>query len=363
MESWQDVTPKGLGETQVNAIEVSPHDPATVYIATTKYKWGDKTPAIYKSTNYGKSWRNISEGIPMGAYTRVVREDQNRKNLLYAGTEVGIYLSWNGGQLWEPFQLNMPVTPINDLMVHQNDLVVATSGRSFWILDNLNLLGQYDEAGKTQLYQPEDLIYGAWGSVLNSNGSNGMSDFEGVNPANGVVVYYELPELSEQEEVILEFSDANGNVVRTLSSKGIEGFQSYAGGPSPEPTISKNKGLNRFVWDTRHHTMPGIPTTYIEASYRGHRVPPGTYKVTLKVGKEEMTTMAKILPNPTYGIAQAQYDEFDKEMSEMEAELTTMHHIVNQLKGIQDQLQEVLKSVEDESLKNEGQGIIDALDS
>ncbi len=362
MESWQDVTPKGLGETLVNAIEVSPHDPATVYIATTKYKWGDKTPAIYKSTNYGKSWKNISEGIPVGAYTRVVREDQNRKNLLYAGTEQGIYLSWNGGQSWEPFQLNMPVTPINDLMVHQNDLVVATSGRSFWILDNLNLLEQYDEAGKMQLYQPEDLIYGAWGSALNSNSANGMSDFEGVNPANGVVIYYELPELSDDQEVTLEFSDADGNVVRTLSSKREEGFQSYAGGPSPEPTISKNKGLNRFVWDTRHHTMPGIPTAYIEASYRGHRVSPGTYKVKLTAGTDEMTTMAKILPNPLYEIDQAQYEEFDAEMSEMESELTTMHNMVNQLKGIQGQLQEVLKSVKDESLKAEGQGIIDALD-
>lgn len=363
MVSWQDVTPKGLGETQVNAVEVSPHDPATVYIATTKYKWGDKTPAIYKSTNYGKSWKNISDGIPMGAYTRVVREDQNRKNLLYAGTELGIYLSWNGGQSWEPFQLNMPITPINDLMVHQNDLVVATSGRSFWILDNLNLLGQYKEAGKTQLYQPEDLVYGAWGSALNSNGSNGMNDFEGVNPANGVVVYYELPELSDDEEISLEFSDSNGNVVRTLNSKSVEGFQSYAGGPSPEPTISKNKGLNRFVWDTRHHTMPGIPTTYIEASYRGHRVPPGIYQVTLRVGKEELKTEAKILPNPTYNIAQAQYDEFDKEMSEMESELTSMHQMVNQLKGIQSQLKEILKTIENESLEKEGQEIIKALDA
>lgn len=363
MESWQDVTPKDLGETLVNAIEVSPHDPATVYIATTKYKWGDKTPAIYKSTNYGKSWKNISEGIPVGAYTRVVREDKARKDLLYAGTETGIYISWNGGKAWEPFQLNMPVTPINDLMVHQNDLVVATSGRSFWILDNLNLLSQYEESGKAQLYQPEDLIYGSWGSALNSNGSNGQSAFEGVNPANGVVVYYELPKLEEGTEVTMEFSNANGKVIRTLSSKRQKSFHRYAGGPGPEPTITANEGLNRFVWDTRHHTMPGIPTAYIEASYRGHKVSPGTYNITLKVNGESLTTSAKILPNPLFGIEQSQYEEFDKEMSEMEAELTTMHNMVNQLKGIQGQLKEVLKSVEDESLKKEGEEIIAALDA
>jgi len=363
MENWQDVTPKGLGETLVNAIEVSPHDPATVYIATTKYKWGDKTPAIYKSTNYGKSWKNISEGIPMGAYTRVVREDQMRKDLLYAGTELGVYLSWNGGDSWEPFQLNMPVTPINDLMVHQNDLIVATSGRSFWILDNLNLLAQYEKSGEAQLYQPEDLIYGSWGSALNSNSADGKGAFEGVNPANGVVVYYELPKLEEGEEVTLEFVNNDGKVVRTLSSKSEAGFQRYAGGPSPEPTISKSEGLNRFVWDTRHHTMPGVPTAYIEANYRGHKVPPGTYQVNLKVKDQVLTTTATILPNPLFEIEQSQYDEFDKEMSEMEAELTTMHNMVNQLKGIQDQLKEVLASVEDKTLKKEGQEIIDALDA
>ena len=363
MESWQEVTPKGLSETLVNAIEVSPHDPATVYIATTKYKWGDKTPAIYKSTNYGRSWKKISDGIPMGAYTRVVREDQSREGLLYAGTETGLYISWNGGDSWEPFQLNMPVTPINDLKVHQNDLVVATSGRSFWILDNLNLLAQYESTGKAQLYQPEDLIYGAWGSALNGNGSDGKGDFEGVNPANGVVLYYELPKLEEGKEISMEIVDAQGEVIRTLTSKGQEDFQSYAGGPSAEPTLPKSEGLNRFVWDTRHHTMPGIPTAYIEASYRGHKVPPGTYQVTLKVGEESLTTSAQILPNPLYEIEQAQYEEFDQEMTEMEAELTIMHNMVNQLKGVQDQLKEVLKSVENEALKEEGNEIIAALDA
>ena len=363
MASWQDVTPKGLGETLVNAIEVSPHDPATVYIATTKYKWGDKTPALYKSTNYGRSWKNISEGIPMGAYTRVVREDQQRKNLLYAGTETGVYISWNGGEAWEPFQLNLPITPINDLRVHQNDLIVATSGRSFWILDNLNLLAQYEKTGATQLYQPEDLIYGAWGSAMNGNGSDGTSSFEGINPANGVVLYYELPKLEKGEEITMTFKDTDGKVIRTLSSKGQEGFQRYAGGPSPEPTIPKSEGLNRFVWDTRHPTLPGIPTAYIEASYRGHKVPPGQYEVTLTVKENSSTTTATILPNPLYGVEQNQYDEFDQEMTELEAELKAMHDLVNQLKGIQSQLKEVIKSVDNESLKKEGEEIVAALDA
>ena len=109
--TWTNVTPKGLQETLINAIEISPHDPATAYIATTKYKFNDFAPGLYKTTNYGKSWTNISTGIPNGAYTRVVREDEKMKDLLYAGTETGIYISWNGGQKWEAFNLNFPVTP------------------------------------------------------------------------------------------------------------------------------------------------------------------------------------------------------------------------------------------------------------
>lgn len=172
-ESWEEITPKGLKESLVNAIEVSPHDPATIYIATTRYKFNDYTPALYKSNDYGKSWTNISEGIPYGAFTRVVREDEQRKGLLYAGTEKGLYVSWNDGKKWEPLQLNLPKTPITDLKVHKGDLIVATSGRSFWILDNITTLAQYKgNSGELKLYQPEEAIHGYWGSPLSRNSSN-----------------------------------------------------------------------------------------------------------------------------------------------------------------------------------------------
>lgn len=142
--TWQNVTPKGLKECLVNAIEVSPHNPAIAYIATTRYKFDDHTPALYKTTDYGTTWANISSGIPNGSFTRVVREDSNRKDLLYAGTENGVYISWNGGKSWETLQLNLPKTPITDLKVHRGNLVVATSGRSFWVLDDLSALQQYE---------------------------------------------------------------------------------------------------------------------------------------------------------------------------------------------------------------------------
>ncbi|MDH5382988.1 MAG: glycosyl hydrolase, partial [Cyclobacteriaceae bacterium] len=166
-KNWTNVTPKGLKECLINAIDVSPHDPATAYIATTRYKFNDHTPAIYKTTNYGKTWVNISTGIPYGAYTRVVREDEVRKDLLFAGTETGIYISYNGGTTWQSFKLNMPVVPITDLMVKHGDLIVATMGRSFWILDDMDLIRQYKTGSNSlMVYKPEDAYLGNWYSEL-----------------------------------------------------------------------------------------------------------------------------------------------------------------------------------------------------
>ena len=141
--TWKNVTPQGLAECLINAIEVSPFDKATAYIATTRYKFNDHAPGLYKTTDYGATWTKIDRGIPANAFTRVVREDDVRRDLLFAGTELGVFISWNGGREWSPFQLNLPITPITDLRVHKGNLIAATSGRSFWILDDLALIRQY----------------------------------------------------------------------------------------------------------------------------------------------------------------------------------------------------------------------------
>ena len=138
--TWRDITPNGLQESLINSIEISPHDPGTVYLAVTRYKWNDLSPIIYKSTNYGQSWTKSVAGIQKQSYVRAVREDHKIKDLLYAGTERGLYVSFDGGKKWEPIQLNLPVSPINDLTIRNNDLVVATSGRGFWILDDLSAI-------------------------------------------------------------------------------------------------------------------------------------------------------------------------------------------------------------------------------
>jgi len=347
--SWQNITPPNLGETLINAIDISPHDPATVYIATTKYKFGDYAPALFKSSNYGQSWTNISDGIPYGAYTRVVREDQTRKGLLYAGTELGVYISFNDGDSWESFQRNLPITPILDLKVHQNDLVVATSGRSFWILDNLSLLSQYDDKRYTaRLYDPEPIVYGNWYSSLSGNNTNftGMQNFEGINPANGIELYYYLPKISKDTELKMTVTNAEGKVINTYSSNKDPNYVPHnGGGAPPSPTLPYKEGLNRFVWDMRYPIVPSVPGVYIEAGFRGHKVNPGTYTITFDYNGQPLTAQAIIKLNPLYSISKEQYEEFDTFMSAVERNITEMHNKVNYLKKVQTEIEKVLKKI------------------
>ncbi len=363
--NWSNVTPKGLKECLINAIEVSPHDPATAYIATTRYKFNDHQPGLYKTTNYGKTWTNISKGIPYGAFTRVIREDTDRKGLLFAGTETGIYASWNDGQSWEPLQLNLPITPITDLKVAHNDLIVATSGRSFWILDDLGTLRQYKNVNSDfQLYQPENAILVNGGSELNSTKKSfkGTNPLRGVNPANGIVLYYQLPTIKKGENISLNIKDASGKLIRTITSKKDTTFKSWAGGPSVEPTLSKSKGLNRFVWNMRHTSTKGIPGVYIEGSYRGHKAIPGTYTFTLKKGDQVISTTASILANPVYTTSPDRYKTYDALMSEMEGIYSSMHESVNKLNGLQKQLSSIVNKLPTEekylSLKGKGQELL-----
>jgi hypothetical protein len=340
-----------MAETLVNAIEVSPHDPATAYIATTRYKFNDYTPAIYRTTDYGKTWTNISKGIPYGAFTRVVREDDKVKGLLYAGTETGIYISRNGGNSWESFQLNLPVTPITDLKLAHGDLVVATAGRSYWILDDLNVVRELKASvEKPLLYTPDDAIIGSWNSAMNSNSATGTNLLSGVNPANGVVLYYHLPEnVSDSTAINLEIRDSNGELVRTISSKADPKFQAYAGGPSPEPVLSVKKGINRFVWDMRYPTMPGLPTAYIESSFRGHKVVPGEYTLHLKTDFGDSQVKAKVVVNPLFETDQQTYVEYHNFMWNMEKELTMMHNMVNKAMDYQQQLKGFLERIKGDS--------------
>ena len=343
---WQNITPAGLQECLINAIEISPFDTATAYIATTRYKFNDHTPGLYKTTDYGATWVKINNGIAAGAFTRVVREDPKRKDLLFAGTELGLYLSWNGGKNWVPFQLNLPVTPITDLKIHQGNLIASTSGRSFWILDDLSLLRQYkNDAAEFSIFEPSPAYLINASSELDKNdpGFNGTNKYRGVNPATGVVIYYQLPKLNDSLAMLtMEIKDAAGNMVHSFSSKADSTYKKYDGAPPPEPILSLTKGLNRFVWNMRYSTMPGIPGTYIESSYRGHKAIPGKYTITIKTGIQQANTTAVILANPLYPTTAEEYTNYNSIMNNMEEAVTNMHNMVNTLNAKRQQLQQML---------------------
>ena len=367
--NWKNVTPRDLQECLVNAIEVSPHDKATVYIATTRYKFNDHTPGLYKSTDYGATWTKITNGLPANAFTRVVREDDVRRDLLFAGTEIGLFVSWNGGQDWSPFQLNLPITPITDLRIHKGNLIAATSGRSYWILDDLSVIRQYKKDPAFSLYHPSDayLVNGSSELDATSEDFTGANAFRGVNPATGVVIYYQLPELKKSDEITMQIKDAGGNLVRSFSSKADEKFKRYDGGPRPSPLLSKSKGLNRFVWDTRYETMPGIPDVRIEGSWPAHKAPPGKYSITLKFGEQSAATEAEILANPLYPTDAATYTEYHQVMWGMENELASMHRMVNSLYEKQKQLESLLSSLPGDdkfsSIKKDGEALLKKMKS
>ncbi len=232
-------------------------------------------------------------------------------------------------------------------------------------LDDLDALSQYQPTQKgLKILEPKPAYAGSWGSPLNRNSEKfkGTAPFEGVNPANGLVIYYELPKLKDSTELSMEIRDQKGVLIRTISSEKDPDYKPHnGGGPSPEPLLSKEEGLNRFVWDMGHATMPGIPGAYIEAGFGGHKAIPGTYDIQLKVGGETVTTKGEIKPVPTYETSPGQYEEYDALMSEMEQKVTQMHNMVNTLYDVQKDLKEVLKEIDDSGLKKDGQKLLEKM--
>lgn len=263
-KTWKNVTPKGLPEALISILDASEHAAGTAYFAATRYKFGDFQPIIYRTTNYGKDWKKITNGIPEMDFTRVVREDPNKAGLLYAGTETGVYVSFNAGDDWQPLQLNLPATPITDLAVHKRDkdLVVATQGRSFWVLDDLPVLHQLTDEivnAKHYLFKPEDTY------LFGNTSTNNRPPTSGKNPENGVVIYFTLHK-AQQEEIKLEFIDMRGNTIQTFSSTEDESGKPIKESPlffekpsKTKPNVVSNKaGMNKFVWNLEYPKVTGL---------------------------------------------------------------------------------------------------------
>ncbi len=368
-KSWSNVTPSGLKECLVNAIELSPHDPGTAYIATTRYKFNDLTPSIYKTSNYGRNWTKITNGIPEGSVTRVVREDPVRKNLLFAGTETGMFISYDGGGKWQSVNLNLPVVPITDIIIKHDDIIAATQGRSFWIFDDLELLRQYGRTeAAVKLYTPAPAIRGAGGGPLDSNNDKfkGLSEFTGVNPAGGIVFYYELPESADSMHIKLSIIASDGTKVRQYSSEKDPDRVSYQGAPGADPLLSNKPGLNRMVWNLRHENLQDAHHAYLEGSYRGPRAVPGIYDVFLTIEGQEFKTKCTILPHPNIDASPEDYERQYQFMRELAQAVNEIHDSVNELQKIKTRIGHINKRLESaeehKTLLSSGKDLIEKID-
>jgi photosystem II stability/assembly factor-like uncharacterized protein len=349
--TWTNITPEGVKGTLVNAIEVSPFDKATAYIAVNKYKFNDFTPLLYKTTDYGKTWIKITEGIPYGAYARVVREDTEVKDLLYAGTETGFYISYNGGKAWKQLQLNFPVTPITDLKLHQNHLLASTQGRAFWVLDDLTAIRKNASSIKavTALLPVKN--------VVRVNGSSPLDrQFEededpiainttSVNPALGAVIYYHIQNKDSVKSATLEILNANQKLVRTYYMEKPKGNTSN-NQLEADPKIEIRSGLNRFVWDLRENNLPSIENVIIEGSMGGRAVVPGKYEVRLTINGKAETAAFEVVADPRLNNSAAEYTAQDVLSKLASDDIEAIHVSVVQMRKIQDQLNQFVARAE-----------------
>ncbi|NNL07952.1 MAG: glycosyl hydrolase, partial [Croceitalea sp.] len=340
--TWQNITPPNLGEGIINSIEVSPHDAATAYIAVMRYKSMDLKPYVFKTSDYGATWSNITNGI-VGQHTfvRVVREDKKRKGLLYAGTETGLFISLNDGLNWQPFQLNLPIVPINDISKQDNDLVIATAGRSFWILDDVGAL--QENTGTEQalkIIKPKD-SYRIFGGSQDKP-VPGL----GQNPKSGVTFDYFLPKDVDSLNLKLEVLQ-NGKVIRTITNQKPKDFKSWPGGPPKPVALTSKKGFNRFTWDFAKEGIVPIDKVFVFGNYNGSSVAPGTYVLRLSLENEQVETEAVVLPNPKINASQADYEEQQSVLNTIESTLKNMHEAVNQMRLAKSQLETYAKWLKD----------------
>ncbi len=366
--NWDDVTPASLPEwTMINSIEAHPFEPGGLYVAGTRYKLDDFRPYLYRTTDYGASWTRIDDGIAEDHFTRVIRADPDRAGLLYAGTERGVYVSFDDGDTWQSLQLDLPIVPITDLAVKEGDLIAATQGRSYWSLDNLTPLHQWDEGWSKE---PFTLLEPKTALRLAGRRSRG-GGFTGQNPPTGAVIDFYLGGIEDGTEVALTLADAEGEEIRRFAgvysvSEGEEEAEADEGTGEVEDAAEEAEeeqpesddespdadelevraGLNRFVWDLRSPDAVEVDGMILWAgSLSGPRVPPGNYRVTLEVGDETVSRDLRVEKDPRSSSSDAdlaaQYTfvrgVLDK-VSEVHEAILDLRDVRAQLKGLAERL-------------------------
>jgi photosystem II stability/assembly factor-like uncharacterized protein len=339
-KNWANVTPKDLAEwSRISLIEASPHDAGTAYVAIDRHQNDDLAPYIYKTADFGATWTKITTGIPDGVFVRAVREDPKKKGLLYAGTERGVYVSFDDGAHWRSLQINLPIAPIHDLVVKNDDLVVATHGRAFWILDDVSPLRQFVDsvaAEDVHLYQPTTAYR------IHSGDSPARLSFAGKNPPNGAVIYFYLKQTPKQE-VKIEILDSTGAVIRDYSSKKTEPLDEPLDpdDKKPEKQIKLEEGLNRFVWDLHYEEANRVPGYFLWEYSDGAKGPlalPGKYQVRLIANGKSLTAPFEVKIDPRVTTSQSDLEKQFKLEMDVREQLNRVYDAVNQIQDVREQL-------------------------
>jgi photosystem II stability/assembly factor-like uncharacterized protein len=338
--SWQNVTPSAMPEWgTVSLIDASTYVPGAAYAAVDRHKLDDFKPYIFKTSDYGKTWTEIVTGIPPGSYVHAVRQDPKGKGLLYAGTETGVFFSIDDGAHWQKLQLNLPTVPVHDLVVKDDDLVVATHGRAFWILDDvtpLRNLTAVNAETAMKLFAPRPAYRLRMPDAIDRRVPAGE------NPPPGAMVYYYF-QTAPKDEVKLEILDRDGNLVKTYSSARKEEEAGPAEWPDVQhlsETLPVHEGLNRFSWNLRYEDPVKVPGTFYETDIppKGPMALPGTYQVRLAAGGRSQTAALELRKDPRIDISRADLEkQFDLE-KQIARRLTALHKAVNGIRDLRSQI-------------------------
>jgi photosystem II stability/assembly factor-like uncharacterized protein len=336
--NWDDVTPMGIKEfSQINSMETDPFNAGGIYLAATRYKWGDFEPYLYYSKDYGENWKRIDQGINREHFTRVIRCDPNHEGLLFAGTENGLYLSVDAGQNWQRFQMNLPLTPITDLAVKDRHLIAATQGRGFWILDDLSPLYEMSNGFKTEahLFQPKP-------SYLMQASYGGKSKTKGENHPNGAIINYYLETVDTAvENYSLNFYDNNENLVRSFSSDAKDKGNRW---------IPKSGG-QRFVWNMREAGYKQIKGMILWNVLRqGPYALPGTYRVEMIVGEKHFKQEFDIVLDPRVSIEENGLEKQHQFLEEIKAGMAEINDVINEIRRARKDLKSLAGRCADTSL-------------
>jgi photosystem II stability/assembly factor-like uncharacterized protein len=346
-KSWTEITPPGIGETLINAIELSPHQDGKAWVVATRFRFNDLTPNVFVTEDYGRTWKRKVEGIAPQDFVRIVREDPVRKGMLYAGSEHGLYVSFDDGDHWQSMQLNLPHVPVTDLRVHAGDLVASTQGRAFWILDDISPLRHLDKAPTTvTLFEPAALP-----QIRTSRGREGT---QGENPPNGALIDFWLPPRASASGATLDILDSHGRVVNSYSagvtksdadSEAKPDADEDDGPRSAKPArLPAAAGLNRFVWDWQARSVPSYPELKAWRASRGYRVAPGWYAARLTSGGVTQSQRFQVLPDPRVSISDAQQAEKQALLASIRSDTIALLDAVQQAKAWRQELTPALSA-------------------